>query len=1028
MEYLAGAQGAKHTFSEVDANNSAAQEAAAKAAAVRQTVGRILGNRRPAILDGFALLRAAGVALPRDAHRADVSGRGLVDAAVDDMAHFSRLAILDASDNALPLSCVASLPALVSVRLACNSLAGIKIPPGALSWLERLDLSHNVLRPKAIAPLALLPRLRDLDLSGNGLEDVRFLASPPPFVALERLRLSGNCLSGAGPLARLATLPLLRILHLDHNYIDAVPPPPREQRLARSLHATLTSGSAGSADTAAVTGGEAWFPALAEVDLSHNYVGHAAAAARLLGAPRLRRILLTGNPVAVAPAALQAARRRLAGAEEARGSATAAPSMQALQPGGEAAAASSAAAVWMGAQPGAVAGALLRRKRGLQAQGGGSAGSGAAARASGGGDAGLYAGRKAERRERRDGRRVSGRGVDAAAAAAAARMLGGVAMARALAGAVLQARGAAESDSESDSETEADAAATLGPAERLPGSRPGRDEVASLRKTEVAALASLEPAVLLKVRIMREAAARGLVEGAGSAEWKDVDGRAPRDVEIVTAGPASDPALLGADRGGAAGLSATGPMGRRGGRSVGSAGAAKGRRARGGPLRGVVAGGTVPARLWTVRDDALPLGREWREAGNRLLFDYSDSEDGDREADPASQSPGEEKADLLESDALAGEAEVLEGGGRGGEDWDDGGGARRVGALPDWARGIVSRPRPRRQRLQQPGGRHVPAPGRGRDSAGWGAGSSAPDDARLRALARLGERGVRRGGVFVREEAAAGAAPAGPGGTAPAGVRVGGAVVLRSAGASLASAALAGGFAGEDAHSGPESRGDGGGSWRDGPPEDPFADWADEWRPFPAGLAPSDSVGSLARRAEPLSAAQAAEAAARGLAGSAGRDSAASLAGSVLGDRAAGGAALPSVRAAAKMLRSVLRQPAVLGAGRAVSGLKPPAYLRVTATGRARVAEAAARRRRLGNARDEGPAPQGRSAARERRAPATPVRVWAAQEHSDGFSAPGEARGPGADLLGLRGAAGREAARAERAFELAAQTRGVGLL
>ena len=90
---------------------------------------RILGGRRPRVLDGFTLLNAAGRTLPGDATQADVSGRGLVDAVPQDLSFFTALERLDASDNAIPLSALARLPSLVDLSLDCNSLAGVRLPP-----------------------------------------------------------------------------------------------------------------------------------------------------------------------------------------------------------------------------------------------------------------------------------------------------------------------------------------------------------------------------------------------------------------------------------------------------------------------------------------------------------------------------------------------------------------------------------------------------------------------------------------------------------------------------------------------------------------------------------------------------------------------------------------------------------------------------------------------------------------------------------------------------------------------------------
>lgn len=161
--------------------------------APKDATKRILGGRRPRVLDGFQLLQAAGRALPGEAVQADVSGRGLVDAVPQDLGFFSSLERLDASDNALPLSALARLPVLQELALDCNSLAGVRLPavpltpPGGSNpstpspaprstlpfcSLRRLSLAYNALQPRAVALLAALPQLQRLSLAGNGMRSL----------------------------------------------------------------------------------------------------------------------------------------------------------------------------------------------------------------------------------------------------------------------------------------------------------------------------------------------------------------------------------------------------------------------------------------------------------------------------------------------------------------------------------------------------------------------------------------------------------------------------------------------------------------------------------------------------------------------------------------------------------------------------------------------------------------------------------------------------------------------------------------
>ena len=103
---------------------------------------------------------------------------------------------------------------LKELQLSANGLAGHLLDLEMPEWLflEALDLSHNQLTGRLPASWHYLERLQVLDLSHNRLEGT----VPPEWsqlVALEVLDLSGNRLQGPFPQA-LALLPRLRVLDL----------------------------------------------------------------------------------------------------------------------------------------------------------------------------------------------------------------------------------------------------------------------------------------------------------------------------------------------------------------------------------------------------------------------------------------------------------------------------------------------------------------------------------------------------------------------------------------------------------------------------------------------------------------------------------------------------------------------------------------------------------------------------------------------------------------------------------------------
>jgi hypothetical protein len=147
------------------------------------SAGRSSALQPSKYLDGFAMLEASGAELPE--------GFELAGVVLQDLAFFRNLIILNLGDNKLGANGVcdilnklgSALPNLVDLRLHCNGLTGI-LPLSRVGFygapealpdeplfpnLEILDLSYNALNAESIACLAGLPRLRELDLTANGL-------------------------------------------------------------------------------------------------------------------------------------------------------------------------------------------------------------------------------------------------------------------------------------------------------------------------------------------------------------------------------------------------------------------------------------------------------------------------------------------------------------------------------------------------------------------------------------------------------------------------------------------------------------------------------------------------------------------------------------------------------------------------------------------------------------------------------------------------------------------------------------------
>ncbi|XP_014645814.1 PREDICTED: X-ray radiation resistance-associated protein 1 [Ceratotherium simum simum] len=191
------------------------------------------------VLDRAFLLKHHCVRKPSDLCSVNVSGLKFSKAKEKDFKHFHSVIYVNASENLLPLEAFHTFPALKELELAFNGIKTVYVKYGDFKFLEFLDLSFNSLTAEAICDLGILPHLRVLLLTGNGL------TSLPPnlavteqeasvtsltrkryilrFPALETLMLDDNELSSPNCFASLAGLRRLKKLSLDQNKIFRIP-------------------------------------------------------------------------------------------------------------------------------------------------------------------------------------------------------------------------------------------------------------------------------------------------------------------------------------------------------------------------------------------------------------------------------------------------------------------------------------------------------------------------------------------------------------------------------------------------------------------------------------------------------------------------------------------------------------------------------------------------------------------------------------------------------------------------------------
>ncbi|XP_044306108.1 X-ray radiation resistance-associated protein 1-like [Varanus komodoensis] len=181
-------------------------------------------------LTGSYLMKLHHVKSPSHLCSVDISDQNFVSAKEDEFEEFNSVAYINATENLLTLEVFRKFPVLRELELSLNGLRNLKVDAGDFPYLEILDLSYNNLSPEDVQALGVLPHLKVLHLTANGLSSLPLdLAVPessessPRFPALEVLLLNDNHLSHPNVFVSLANLRSLKQLHLDKNGIREVP-------------------------------------------------------------------------------------------------------------------------------------------------------------------------------------------------------------------------------------------------------------------------------------------------------------------------------------------------------------------------------------------------------------------------------------------------------------------------------------------------------------------------------------------------------------------------------------------------------------------------------------------------------------------------------------------------------------------------------------------------------------------------------------------------------------------------------------
>jgi Leucine-rich repeat (LRR) protein len=232
------------------------------------------------------LLEVCAVEFPDDVIRAVVNNMDITEVAEEDLQYFSSLSFLDIAENRVSLAPFGVLPALKQLSMQCNVLRKISDQLSGFPCLEILDLSYNALGVErdqsgecagalSLIQLARIPLLRRLDLACNSLPSIP--SGWDVFSRLEYLSLDRNNLQGDNVILALSEMPRLREVSLEYNLLTRIP-------------SDASGGRGGS-----------WFPALELLNLAYNLISDDEAVKSSVELPKLKTLLLYGNPIVDGP-------------------------------------------------------------------------------------------------------------------------------------------------------------------------------------------------------------------------------------------------------------------------------------------------------------------------------------------------------------------------------------------------------------------------------------------------------------------------------------------------------------------------------------------------------------------------------------------------------------------------------------------------------------------------------------------------------------------------------------------------------
>ncbi|EFJ28895.1 hypothetical protein SELMODRAFT_440947 [Selaginella moellendorffii] len=245
------------------------------------------GPNEQKVLDWQTLCKAGRVDEPSKLKHARFKGHGIKKIDPQKFGEFTSLRYINLTSNFVPLESLAPFPFLQNVCLQRNRLLSVNPPAQKFTALQELDVSYNKLKASAMLALSTLPDLRRLNIDYNYLGKIPDeIGDLGAFPSLQKLSAAGNGLHSS------SLIPLSKV-YKKNSYTGK-----GMLTTIRRLELLCLSRNSISSLPEEVFSWPKPFRRLTELDLSFNCLKEPHTLVSLRFLEHLNKVILWGNPIA----------------------------------------------------------------------------------------------------------------------------------------------------------------------------------------------------------------------------------------------------------------------------------------------------------------------------------------------------------------------------------------------------------------------------------------------------------------------------------------------------------------------------------------------------------------------------------------------------------------------------------------------------------------------------------------------------------------------------------------------------------